>query len=77
MVRRLSGGKSRLESPVDWPVEGLLMHAAVTAARAFASRRMGSEEACRRFGLLLMLVQQELGIDDPPELSPAQAFVSA
>jgi len=27
-VRKLTGGKSRLESPVDWPVEGLLVHIA-------------------------------------------------
>jgi hypothetical protein len=27
-VRRLSGGKERLESSVDWPVEGVLSHAA-------------------------------------------------
>ena len=27
-VRKLTGGKSRLESPADWPVEGLLAHIA-------------------------------------------------
>lgn len=25
-ARKLTGGKSRLESVSDWPVEGLLMH---------------------------------------------------
>ena len=39
-VRRLSGGKSRMESPADWPVEGLLAHIAgqVELSRR---RRMG------------------------------------
>jgi len=27
-VRRVSGGKRRVESPSDWPVEGLLAHVA-------------------------------------------------
>ncbi len=26
--RKVTGGKSRLETPADWPVEGLLVHAA-------------------------------------------------
>jgi hypothetical protein len=28
IVRRLTGGKARVESPSDWPVEGLLVHVA-------------------------------------------------
>ena len=27
-VRKVSGGKASLQSPADWPVEGLLVHAA-------------------------------------------------
>jgi hypothetical protein len=27
-VRRLTGGRARLETPADWPVEGLLVHVA-------------------------------------------------
>ncbi len=27
-VRSVTGGKSRVESPADWPVEGLLAHVA-------------------------------------------------
>ncbi|MGI8479615.1 MAG: hypothetical protein ACR2M2_07135, partial [Gaiellaceae bacterium] len=34
-VRRLTGGKSRLESPADWPAEGLLVHAAGQSANGF------------------------------------------
>ena len=26
VVAKLTGGKSRLESPADWPVDGLLAH---------------------------------------------------
>jgi hypothetical protein len=36
-----------------------------------------SEEACNRFGELLLPVLRELGIDDRPELYPTHAFVSA
>jgi len=78
IVRRLTGGKSRLESPSDWPVEGLLVHAAGQGAQGFRVVDVWeSEEACNRFGELLMPVLQEIGIDDAPELYPAHAFVSA
>jgi hypothetical protein len=36
-----------------------------------------SEEACNRFGEILQPILQEVGIDDPPELYPAEVFVSA
>jgi hypothetical protein len=36
-----------------------------------------SEEACNRFGETLRPILQEIGVDDPPELYPAYAFVSA
>ena len=34
-VRKLSGGKSRMESPADWPVEGLLVHIAGQGGSGF------------------------------------------
>ena len=34
-VRRLTGGKSRVESPEDWPVEGLLAHIAGEGEHGF------------------------------------------
>ena len=44
-------GKSRMESPSDWPVEGLLVHAAGQGANGFRVVDVWeSEEACRRFG---------------------------
>jgi hypothetical protein len=77
-VRRLSGGKSRMESVSDWPVEGLLMHAAGQSPQGFRVVDVWeSEDACNRFGATLAPILQEVGIDVPPELYPAVAFVSA
>ena len=55
VVRKLADGKSRLETPSDWPVAGLLVHAAGQGPRA-ASRVVDvweSEEACNQFGEVL------------------------
>jgi hypothetical protein len=77
-VRKLTGGKSRLESPSDWPVEGLLVHVAGQSPQGFRVVDVWeSEEACNRFGEILQPILQEVGIDDPPELYPAEVFVSA
>jgi hypothetical protein len=77
-VRRLTGGKGRLESPSDWPVEGLLMHAAGQSEQGFRVVDVWeSEEACNRFGEVLRPILQEIGIDDPPQRYPAHAFVTA
>jgi hypothetical protein len=77
-VRRLTGGKGRLESPSDWPVEGLLVHAAGQSEQGFRVVDVWeSEEACNRFGEVLRPILQEVGIDDQPQLYPTQAFVSA
>jgi hypothetical protein len=35
VVRKVTGGKSRLESPDDWPVEGLIFHTAGQGASGF------------------------------------------
>jgi hypothetical protein len=77
-VRRVSGGKTRLESPSDWPVEGLLVHAAGDAEGGFRVIDIWeSEEAARRFGDTLVPILQDVGITAEPELYPAHAFVSA
>jgi len=77
-VRRLTGGKSRMESPSDWPVEGLLAHVAGEGPNGFRVVDVWeSEDAMRRFGDVLMPILQELGIDVQPEIYPAHAFVSA
>jgi hypothetical protein len=78
VVRRLSDGKSRLESPTDWPVEGILVHAAGSGESGFRVVDVWeSEEACNEFGKVLAPILQEVGIEDPPELYQAHTFVSA
>jgi hypothetical protein len=79
VVRKVSGGKSRMESPSDWPVAGLLVHAAGQADGGFRVVDVWeSEEACNQFGELLAPALQEVGIVDPPEpIYQAHTFVSA
>lgn len=77
-VRRVTGGESRPESPADWPVEGLLVHAAGEAEGGFRVVDVWeSEEAARRFGETLVPILRELGVEAEPELYPAHTFVSA
>jgi hypothetical protein len=77
-VRRLTDGKTRLESPTDWPVEGLLVHTAGEAEGGFRVVDVWeSEEAVRRFGEVLVPILREVGVDADPEMYQAQTFVSA
>lgn len=77
-VRRLSGGKSRMDSPADWPVEGLLAHISGQGASGFRVVDVWeSEDAFRRFGETLMPILQEIGVEGQPEVYPAHTFVSA
>jgi hypothetical protein len=76
-VRRLTG-KTQLESPADWPVEGLLAHIAGQAPSGFCVVDVWeSEEAFGRFGETLMPILQDIGVEGQPEIYPAQTFVSA
>jgi len=76
-VQKLTGGKSRMESLSDWPVEGLLVHSAGQSSQGFRVVDVWeSEEACQRFGEVLQPILQEVGITDPPDIYPAEAFVS-
>jgi hypothetical protein len=78
VVRSVSGGKSQLDSPSDWPVEGLLVHAAGEGEAGFRVVDVWeSEEAARRFGETLMPMLKEAGVEAEPELYPAHTFVSA
>lgn len=77
-VRRLTGGKSRLGAPSDWPVEGLLVHAAGQGANGFRVVDVwSSEDAFGRFGEKLMPILQAVGVEGQPEIYPAHTFVSA
>jgi hypothetical protein len=77
IIRRLTG-KSRMEAPADWPVEGLLVHATGHGEGGFRVVDVWeSEDAARRFGERLMPILEELGVKEQPELYPAYTFVSA
>jgi hypothetical protein len=77
-VLKITDGKSRVESPADWPVEGLLAHAAGESQSGFRVVDVWeSEEAAQRFGEKLAPHLQEAGITAEPEVYPAHAFVSA
>jgi hypothetical protein len=77
-VRRLTDGKSRLESPADWPVGGLLAHVAGEGANGFRVVDVWeSEEAFARFGETLIPILEEIGVDGQPEVYPVHTFVSA
>jgi hypothetical protein len=77
-VNKVTGGKSRMESPADWPVEGLLVHVAGEGENGFRVVDVWeSEEACRRFGETLMPVLHEVGVQGQPEVYPAHTLVFA
>ena len=77
-VRRVTGGKGSLETPADWPVEGLLVHAAGQGRTGFRVVDLWeSEDAAAAFGQIVMPILQEIGVTDMPEVYPAHTFVSA
>ena len=77
-IRLLTGGKSRVESPADWPVEGLLVHVAGEAGTGFRVVDVWeSEEALRRFSEKLAPIMKEVGIDGEPEVYQTHTLVSS
>ena len=77
-VRRVSGGTVPMRTPADWPVDGLLVHAAGQGERGFRVVDLWeSEDAASRFGLIIAPVMQEIGVTDMPEVYQAHTFVSA
>jgi hypothetical protein len=77
-VRRLTDGRARLESPSDWPVEGLLAHVAGHGPDGFRVVDVWeSPDAFERFGAHLMPILQDLGVEGAPEVYEAHTFVSA
>jgi hypothetical protein len=77
-VRRLTDGKSRLESPGDWPVDGLLAHVAGQSESGFRVVDVWeSEDAFGRFGETLMPILQDIGVEGQPEIYPAHTYVSS
>jgi hypothetical protein len=77
-VRRVTGGKDRVESPSDWPVEGLLAHISGEGPSGFRVVDVWeSEEAFTHFGETIVPILQEIGADAEPEVYTAHTFVSA
>lgn len=77
-VRLLAPDKSQLQSPADWPVDGLLAHIAGEGPSGFRVVDVWeSEEAFQRFGEQLLPVLAQAGIEGEPEIYPAHTFVSA
>ena len=77
VVRRLTGGRRRLESKSDWPVEGLISHQAGEGPDGFVVVDVwASEEALARFSETVGPILQAVGITDPPTVFPAHTFVS-
>jgi len=75
-VRGITGGKSRMESSGDWPVEGLLAHISGQGKNGFRVVDVWeSEDAFRRFGETLIPILQEIGAEGEPEIYPAHTFV--
>lgn len=76
-VRKISTS-GKIESPADWPVEGLLAHIAGEGPDGFRVVDVWeSEDALRRFGDILGPVLKDLGVETEPEIYPAHTFVSA
>lgn len=77
-VSKVTGGKPRLETPGDWPVAGLLVHAAGQGPSGFRVVDVWeSEEAAGKFGEFITPILQDAGVTDVPEVYPAHTFVSA
>jgi hypothetical protein len=76
-VRRLTS-RGRLESPADWPTQGILAHIAGEGPNGFRVVDVWeSEDAFRQFGETLLPILQEIGVQGQPEVYPAHTFVSA
>jgi hypothetical protein len=76
-VRKMTG-KSRMESPADWPVEGLLAHIPGQGEKGFRVVDVWeSREAIDAFAKQLMPILDELGVQGRPEVYTAHTYVSA
>jgi len=77
-IRQLSRDGTSLESPADWPVEGLLVHVAGEGPDGFRVVDVWeSEEALERFGEALKPIMEAIGIEGEPEVYPAHTVVTA
>jgi hypothetical protein len=78
VVRRLTGGKSQIESFDDLPFQGLVFHAAGQAKNGFLIVDVfESEEAVAQFNAAIRNIAEDVGIDEPPEFFPTHTYVTA
>jgi hypothetical protein len=78
VVRRLTNGKSRLDSLSDLPFDGVLVHATAQTEDGFLVFDVfESEEAVARFNETMKMIPGEVGIEEPPRFYPAHTFISA
>jgi len=78
VVRRLTGGRPRIESPADLPFEGLSIHAAGEGPNGFLVFDVfDSEEAVERFREALGTIPEDVGIAEPPKFFPAHTVYVA
>src|SRR5438093_5830071 len=65
-VEKLTGGKTKMESLSDWPVDGILVHIAGEGPNGFRVVDVWeSQEAVDAFGEKLGPILAEVGITDP------------
>jgi hypothetical protein len=77
VVRRLTKGKARIESPADLPFDGLLVHVAGQGKNGFCIVDVfASEKAVAAFQDAVGTTPQEVGIETPPDFFPAHTFFS-
>ena len=77
VVRNLTGGKPKLESPADVPTPGLLVHVAAETDDGFMIFDVfASQEAFDRFRALASPIATGAGIEEPPRSYPLHTYVS-
>jgi hypothetical protein len=78
-IRRLTdGAKTRMESPDEWPVPGLLAHTAGQGPNGFRVVDVSdSRDSLESFGAMLIPILRDIGVEGDPEIYEAHTFVSA
>jgi hypothetical protein len=78
VVRRLTDGKTRLESPSDVPSDGLLVHVAAQTEDGFVIFDVfDSQESFDRLMETIGPIAREAGIEEPPKAYPMHTYISA
>jgi len=77
VVRGITGGKRRLDSPDDVPTGGLLVHVACETDDGFVIFDVfDSQEAVDRFGEFVAPIAKAAGIEEPPKNFPLHTYIS-